>query len=243
MESPVTNLGPSSKSLQVRSMFAEIAPRYDFLNHALSLNIDRHWRRLVIKQVSRLLNRPGSLALDLCCGTADLSMELGAMGSTIGVDFCRPMLDLGKKKVQRAGLPIELIEGDALNIPLADAAFDVVTIAFGLRNLDGTLAGLREIYRVLKKNGRCAVLEFSRPQLPLFRGLFNFYFTRVLPHIGNAVSGSSFAYQYLPESVQSFPDQKELAGLMQSVGFSGVKYYNLFGGVAALHVGDKQDIN
>jgi demethylmenaquinone methyltransferase / 2-methoxy-6-polyprenyl-1,4-benzoquinol methylase len=243
MESPVRNLGPSSKALEVRSMFAEIAPRYDFLNHALSLNIDRRWRRLVIKQVSRLLNRPGALALDLCCGTADLSMELGAIGSTIGVDFCRPMLDLGKKKVQRAELPIELIEGDALNIPLADASFDVVTIAFGLRNLDGTLAGLREIHRVLKGNGRCVVLEFSRPQLPLFRGLFNFYFTRVLPHIGNAVSGSSFAYKYLPESVQSFPDQNELAGLMQSVGFSGVKYYNLFGGVAALHVGDKQDIN
>jgi demethylmenaquinone methyltransferase/2-methoxy-6-polyprenyl-1,4-benzoquinol methylase len=241
MESPVSNLGSGSKALQVRSMFAEIAPRYDFLNHALSLNIDRRWRRLVIHQVSGLLNRPGALALDLCCGTADLTMELGAIGSTIGVDFCRPMLDLGKKKVQRAELPIELIEGDALKIPLADVSFDVVTVAFGLRNLDGTLAGLREIHRVLKANGRCVVLEFSRPQLPLFRGLFNFYFTRVLPRIGNAVSGSSFAYKYLPESVQSFPDQNELAGLMQSVGFSGVKYYNLFGGVAALHVGDKQD--
>jgi demethylmenaquinone methyltransferase / 2-methoxy-6-polyprenyl-1,4-benzoquinol methylase len=240
MESPASNLGPGSKALRVRSMFAEIAPRYDFLNHALSLNIDKRWRRLVIRQVARYLKRPGALALDLCCGTADLSIELGALGATtVGVDFCRPMLDLGKKKVQRSNLVVELIEGDALNLPVGDSVFDVVTIAFGLRNLDGTLAGLREIHRVLKDKGRCVVLEFSRPQLPLFRGLFHFYLTRVLPRIGNAVSGSSFAYKYLPESVQTFPDQKELASLMESVGFSDVRYYNLFGGVASLHIGDK----
>jgi demethylmenaquinone methyltransferase / 2-methoxy-6-polyprenyl-1,4-benzoquinol methylase len=241
MEAPARDLAPGSKALRVRSMFAEIAPRYDFLNHALSLNVDKRWRRLVIREVAEHLNRPGALALDLCCGTADLSMELGAIGATVGVDFCRPMLDLGKKKVQRSDLPIELIEGDALNLPVADSAFDVVTIAFGLRNLDGTLNGLREVFRVLKNKGRCVVLEFSRPQLPVFRGLFNFYFTKVLPHIGNAVSGSTFAYQYLPESVQTFPDQNELAGLMESVGFLGVRYYNLFGGVASLHVGDRQD--
>lgn len=239
MESPASNLGPSTKALRVRSMFAEIAPRYDFLNHALSLNIDKRWRKLVIQQVARYLNRPGALALDLCCGTADLSIELGAIGPTVGVDFCRPMLDLGKKKVQHSNLEVDLIEGDALNLPVEGSVFDVVTIAFGLRNLDGTLAGLREIYRVLKDEGRCVVLEFSRPQLPVFRGLFHFYFTRVLPRIGNAVSGSSFAYKYLPESVQTFPDQKELAGLMESVGFSDVRYYNLFGGVASLHIGDK----
>jgi demethylmenaquinone methyltransferase/2-methoxy-6-polyprenyl-1,4-benzoquinol methylase len=151
------------------------------------------------------------------------------------------MLDLGKKKLEHSDLQIELIEGDALNLPIADSAFDVVTIAFGLRNLDGTLAGLQEIHRVLKNKGRCVVLEFSRPRLPVFRGLFHFYFTKVLPRIGNAVSGSRFAYTYLPESVQAFPDQNKLANLMESVGFSGVKYYNLFGGVASLHVGDKRD--
>jgi len=220
-------------------MFAEIAPRYDLLNHALSLNIDKRWRRLVIKEVADRLRRPGAVALDLCCGTAELSLELGALAPTFGVDFCHPMLELGIKKVRQAELPIELIEGDALRVPFADSIFDVVTVAFGLRNVDGTKAGLREIYRLLKPGGRCVVLEFSRPQLPIFRSLFHFYFRRILPRIGNAVSGSSFAYQYLPDSVQSFPDQKELAALMQAVGFSGVRYYNLFGGVASLHLGDK----
>lgn len=239
METQASNLSPGDKAAQVRLMFAEIAPRYDFLNHALSLNIDKRWRRLVIKQIADRLSRPGAVALDLCCGTADLSLELGALAPTYGVDFCHPMLELGLKKVRQAALPIELIEGDALSVPFTDSMFDVVTVAFGLRNVDGTAAGLREIHRLLKSGGRCVVLEFSRPQLPIFRSLFHFYFTRLLPRIGNAVSGSSSAYQYLPDSVQAFPDQKELAGLMQAVGFSDVRYYNLFGGVASLHVGDK----
>jgi demethylmenaquinone methyltransferase / 2-methoxy-6-polyprenyl-1,4-benzoquinol methylase len=239
MESQASNLGPGGKAARVRSMFAEIAPRYDFLNHALSLNIDKRWRRLVIKRVVDLLQRPGALALDLCCGTADLSIELGALAQTFGVDFCHPMLQIGIKKVRRAALPIELIEGDALNVPFADSMFDVVTVAFGLRNVDEPESGLREIYRLLKPGGRCVVLEFSHPQLPVFRNLFHFYFTRLLPRIGKAVSGSSSAYQYLPDSVQAFPGQRELAALMQTVGFSDVRYYNLFGGVASLHRGDK----
>ena len=238
MESPVSNLGPT-KAARVRSMFAEIAPRYDFLNHALSLNIDRRWRKQVVKRVADRLQHPNALALDLCCGTADLSLELGTIATTFGVDFCHPMLQIGMKKVSRSGLPIDLIEGDALNVPFADSAFDVVTVAFGLRNVDEPESGLREIYRLLKPGGRCAVLEFSHPQLPVFRSLFHFYFTRLLPRIGRAVSGSTFAYQYLPDSVQAFPAQRELAKMMQTVGFSDVRYYNLFGGVASLHRGDK----
>ena len=239
MDIDATNLGFSSKASRVRSMFAEIAPRYDFLNHALSLNVDRRWRRFVISKVADRLQQPGAVALDLCCGTADLSIELGALAPTFGVDFCHPMLQLGIEKARRAGRAIELVEGDALGVPFADSMFDVVTIAFGLRNLDGFEAGLREIHRLLKPGGRSAVLEFSRPQLPVFRSMFHFYFTRVLPRIGTAVSGSSFAYQYLPESVQLFPDQKQLAVLMQAVGFSEVRYYNLFGGVVSLHLGEK----
>src|ERR1041384_1370961 len=144
-----------------------------------------------------------------------------------------------RRKVRGSQLPIDLVEGDALRVPFADSSFDVITVAFGLRNLDGTEAGLCEIYRLLKPGGRGAVLEFSRPTIPVFRNLFHFYFTRLLPRIGNAVSGSRFAYQYLPESVKAFPNQERLATIMSAVGFSGVRYYNLFGGVACLHLGNK----
>jgi demethylmenaquinone methyltransferase/2-methoxy-6-polyprenyl-1,4-benzoquinol methylase len=238
METRASNFDPGTKAAQVRSMFAEIAPRYDFLNHALSLNVDKRWRRFVINKLRDLL-RPGAVALDLCCGTAELSLELGSLVPTYGVDFCHPMLQLGLNKIRNSPNSIELIEGDALSAPFRDSSFDVVTIAFGLRNLDGVEAGLREIHRLLRSGGRGAVLEFSQPQVPLFRNLFQFYFTRLLPRIGNVVSGSSFAYQYLSDSVQSFPDQRTLAAHMRAVGFSEVKYYNLFGGVACLHLGDK----
>lgn len=239
MQINTSETGPGEKAAQVRSMFAEIAPRYDFLNHTLSLHIDKRWRRFVIKKVGDKLSEPGSTALDLCCGTADLALELGALAPTIGVDFCHPMLERGVEKVRGSQLPIDLVEGDALRVPFADSSFDVITVAFGLRNLDGTEAGLCEIYRLLKPGGRGAVLEFSRPTIPVFRNLFHFYFTRLLPRIGNAVSGSRFAYQYLPESVKAFPNQERLATIMSAVGFSGVRYYNLFGGVACLHLGNK----
>ena len=235
-----TSVGVNDKAARVRSMFAEIAPRYDFLNHALSLNIDRRWRRFVVKKVADRLRRPGAIALDLCCGTADLSLKLSALAPTIGLDYCHPMLELGAKKIRRERRSAELVEADALNVPFADGMFDVVTIAFGLRNLEEPEAGLREIYRLLRPEGRAAVLEFSRPKIPIFRDLYHFYFTRLLPRIGKAISGSSYAYRYLPDSVLAFPDQRELVSLMQAVGFSDVRYYNLFGGVASLHIGDRQ---
>lgn len=233
------NLEPTGKAARVRQMFAEIAPRYDFLNHALSLNIDRRWRRFVVSCVADLLRRPRALALDLCCGTGDLAIELGRLGETCGVDFCHPMLRISLPKVSGSANAVSIVEADALSAPFADASFEVVTVAFGLRNLESVEGGLEEIYRLLKPGGRAAVLEFSRPVLPVFRQLFQFYFLKILPRIGNAISGSSFAYQYLPESVRAFPDQQRLAAHMRAVGFSGVTYYNLFGGVAAVHVGDK----
>ncbi|HJQ69357.1 MAG TPA: bifunctional demethylmenaquinone methyltransferase/2-methoxy-6-polyprenyl-1,4-benzoquinol methylase UbiE [Blastocatellia bacterium] len=239
MDSKADILDRQGKAAEVRAMFSEIAPRYDFLNHALSLNVDKRWRRFVIKKVQQQLSRPGAVAVDLCCGTADLAIELGEIAPTVGIDFCRPMLKVGQGKLRNANLPIELVEGDALNVPVRDGSVDVVTVAFGLRNLESVEAGLKEIYRLLRPGGRAAVLEFSRPQLPIFSSVFQFYFTKILPRIGNAISGSRFAYQYLPESVMRFPDQQALARMMQSFGFSDVRYYNLFGGVAALHIGDK----
>jgi demethylmenaquinone methyltransferase / 2-methoxy-6-polyprenyl-1,4-benzoquinol methylase len=240
MDIQVQERKASGKSAAVREMFGQIAPRYDFLNHALSLNIDKRWRRFVIRKVAETLRKPGAEALDLCCGTADLSIELGALVPTIGIDFCHPMLKIGLDKVRASKLPINLAEGDALHVPLADESFDVVTMAFGLRNLESVEGGLQEIYRLVKSGGRGAILEFSHPQIPIFKHLFQFYFMKVLPAIGNAISGSNFAYQYLPNSVQQFPDQKRLGNLMKLVGFSNVEYYNLFGGVAALHLGDKR---
>ena len=239
MDSDPLNLDPQAKAARVRAMFAEIAPRYDFLNHALSMNVDRRWRRFVVSRVAERLRHREALALDLCCGTGDLSLELGRLAETCGLDFCHPMLKISLPKVQASPRAVSIIEGDALCVPFADATFDVVTMAFGLRNLASVEGGLGEVLRLLKPGGRAAVLEFSRPVLPVFRHLFQFYFMKILPRVGNAVSGSSFAYQYLPESVRQFPDQQRLAAMMRAVGFSPVNYYNLFGGVAAVHVGDK----
>jgi demethylmenaquinone methyltransferase/2-methoxy-6-polyprenyl-1,4-benzoquinol methylase len=239
MDSENVNLESAGKAARVRAMFAEIAPRYDLLNHALSLNIDKRWRRFVVSKVADRLQHPQALALDLCCGTGDLALELGRLVETCALDFCHPMLKIGLRKAGASAKAISILEGDALSAPFAGASFDVVTMAFGLRNLESVEGGLKEVLRLLKPRGRGAILEFSRPVLPVFRQLFQFYFMNILPRIGNAVSGSSFAYQYLPESVRQFPDQQRLAAMMRTVGFSCVTYYNLFGGVAALHLGDK----
>lgn len=221
-------------------MFAEIAPSYDRLNHLLSINIDRLWRRFTVNKLKDALARTGAVALDLCCGTADLTLELEKHARVIGCDFCHPMLVIGNGKiVARQARRAALFEGDALRLPFADASFDVVTIAFGLRNLEHVEGGLAEILRVLKPGGRAAALEFSRPVIPIFRQAFEFYFYNILPRIGSLVSGSDCAYHYLPASVRAFPDQKRLAEMMREVGYTNVRYHNLTGGIAALHLGER----
>lgn len=221
-------------------MFAEIAPSYDRLNHLLSINIDKVWRRFTVKKLKDVLDRPGAIALDLCCGTADLTLELAPHARVIGCDFCHPMLVIGNEKIaaQEARNAV-LAEGDALHLPFADQSFDVVTVAFGLRNLENVEGGLAEIFRVLKPGGRAAVLEFSQPIVPIFRQLFEFYFHNILPRIGGLLSGSKAAYTYLPKSVSNFPPQKRLAEMMRSVGYTKVRYHNLSGGIAALHLGER----
>ncbi len=221
---------------RVREMFARIARRYDLLNHLLSVNADRRWRRRVTERLHGLVP-PGARVLDVACGTADLSIGLfGAAGArVIGLDFCRPMLELATAKAPQ----IPFIEGDALRAPFADGSFDAVTIAFGLRNLSSAEEGLKELFRLLKPGGWVAVLEFSRPRFPGFRRIFDFYFNRLLPRVGGLVSGSRSAYQYLPDSVARFPDQRQLATLMRKTGFEEVEFENLTGGIAALHVGKR----
>lgn len=229
-------------SRAVREMFGGIAKRYDLLNHVLSVNIDKRWRRLVRRKLSDILARPGALVLDVACGTGDLSNELqhDSAAKVIGTDFCRPMLDIAAQKNEKNHTAIPYVEGDAMALPFASETFDAVTIAFGLRNLSNFADGLKELRRVLKPGGRLAVLEFSAPVVPGFRQAFQFYFSHVLPRIGGAVSGSRGAYEYLPNSVSKFPDQKRLVKMMEETGFSGVEYQNLTGGIAAIHVGSRK---
>ena len=224
---------------RVREMFATIAVRYDLLNHLLSGNIDKRWRRLVAKTLVATLSRSDARVLDVACGTGDLSLTLFESGQAriVGIDFCRPMLAIAASKAGRSGFSVPFVEGDALDLPFDDGLFEAATIAFGLRNLSSLEAGFKELLRVLKPGGRVVVLEFSKPGTPVLRSLFRVYFTKLLPLFGGLISGSKSAYQYLPESVSQFPDQAELARLMTQVGFEEVTFQNLTGGIAALHSG------
>jgi len=223
---------------RVRQMFSTIAGRYDFLNHVLSGNVDKRWRRIVATRVRDRLPSSSACVLDVACGTGDLSLTLFEItgAGVVGTDFCRPMLDIAAGKTSGR---IRLIEGDALDLPFRDGTFDAATIAFGLRNLSNVESGLAELSRVLKPGGWVAVLEFSRPANAILRPLFNLYFRRVLPLMGGLVSGSLSAYTYLPASVQKFPDQSQLSLLMEQAGFVQVRYENLSGGIAALHLGKR----
>lgn len=237
MSKNIVTLNGEEKAKQVRKLFTDIAPYYDLLNHLCSVNIDKRWRRLTVSKLVDVLAKPNAKALDICCGTADLCIELVQKAPTVGVDFCHQMLVIGNKKVK--GQQITLVEGDAMSLPFADNGFEAITCAFGLRNLADTKLGLAEFYRLLKPGGRVAILELSHPVIPIFREIFLFYFNRVLPLIGGAISGSLNAYSYLPASVAKFPNQKRLAEMMQEVGYKNVNYINLTGGIAALHLGDK----
>ena len=226
----------------VREMFSGIATKYDFLNHFLSVNIDKKWRRLVSKKLKSVLDDQNALVLDVACGTGDLSLELqkNAKAKVIGTDFCRPMLAVAFDKNVRAETKIPYLEADGMNLSFADETFDAVTIAFGLRNFSNWQNGLTELRRILKTGGKLAILEFSTPLVPGFRQAFQFYFSNVLPRIGGMVSGSRGAYEYLPDSVSRFPDQKNLVKMVQETGFSDVEYKNLTGGIAALHIGTRK---
>src|SRR5713226_2206218 len=229
-------LGPDSRRIQ--QMFAGIAPRYDFLNHFLSISVDRHWRRLAAAKVRDLAGVSPELCLDACCGTGDLAIALDRSMKTqvIASDFCHPMLT---RAAQKAAGRVSAIEADALELPFTNASFDVVTMAFGLRNLQDRSSGLNEIHRLLKPGGAAVILEFSKPVVPVFRQIFEFYFSNVLPVVGSVVSGDSKAYRYLHDSVRVFPNQQQLLEMMRNAGFVEGGYQNISGGIAALHWGKK----
>lgn len=226
------------KRKYVRKMFNSIFERYDFLNHLLSAGVDKRWRRKAII-FSNL--KEGEWFLDLACGTGDLSVEASKLkpGKIVGVDFAEKMLEEFVRKKQKLNLDeiIEIVQGDAEKLPFTDGTFDVVSVAFGVRNFGDIGAGLREMRRVLKANGRAAVLEFSKPNGAIFKSLYFFYFKRILPLIGRIFSPYGKAYNYLPESVSIFPDGKDFEEEMVKAGFHEVKSIPLTFGIATVYVG------
>ena len=228
------------KTEQVAEMFDNISGKYDFLNHFFSLGIDKLWRKKVLKIVKEI---PHSEILDVATGTGDLAIALSKLegSNIIGVDISNKMLDVGKEKVIKKKLSnsVELKYGDSLNLPFDDNQFDVVTVAFGVRNFENISKGLSEISRVLKENGKIIVLEFSNPKKFPTKQLFNFYSKKLMPGIGKMVSKDSRAYSYLPESVQAFPTEEKFAKIIEESGFKEATYQNVSNGIAAIHVATK----
>ena len=232
--------GGAGKRAYVRRIFSEIAPRYDLLNHVLSLNIDRGWRRAALAEL-KWQDRPDGNYLDLCAGTLDIGAMLaragGFRGMVVGADFAEPMLRKGVGKADATKLTP--VTADALALPIRDGAMDGAIVGFGIRNLADLDEGLREVRRVLSPGSRFVILEFSTPPSALVRGVFRAYSHHVLPAIGRLMSGHPTAYQYLPESVDTFPSAADLAARLTSAGFVNVRWRHLTFGVVAVHVGER----
>lgn len=244
---PVTGAAPegarseAQAAEQVREMFSSIAPRYDLLNHVLSMNVDRLWWNRTARKFTHILKNPSASVLDLCCGTGDMTFALYRHASEpkpemTGADFSAAMLDRAREK--GTGKPIEWVEADALHMPFADESFDLVTSAFGFRNLANYDAGLREIHRVLRPNGEIGILDFSEPK-GAFGHLYRFYFKNILPKIGTMISGVKGPYAYLPASVERFPEPDEMLARMKAAGFREVSWTRYTLGIAGLWRGKK----
>ena len=236
------------REARIRRMFGQIAPWYDFLNHVLSLNIDRRWRAKTARLVPPGPAEDGPI-LDLCTGTGDLALsyDRAARGAVpiIGADFCHEMLVWAMRKAADAGTGgrIRFVEADAQALPFPADTFQLAVVAFGLRNVTDTDRGLAEMVRVTRPGGRVAILEFSRPRNRLFGRLYSFYFRTVLPRVGQLLSRSrENAYRYLPESVLKFPDYEALVERMRSHGLTQVRYEPFTFGIATLYVGRKPPV-
>jgi len=238
-------------SRQVRQMFTQIAPRYDLLNHLLSGQLDRRWRARTARRLRPILDRADAVVLDLCCGTGDLAFALaqGRQARIIGADFSHAMLVHARQKsgalrssserMATDGGPLPFLEADALRLPFPENSFDLITTAFGFRNLANYESGLREIQRVLKPGGSVAILEFTEPPAGLVGNFYRFYFRNILPRLGGLISGDSSAYAYLPRSVSRFFRPSELATLMANVGYASPTFEVWTFGTVALHTASK----
>src|SRR5437588_883274 len=248
---PEGAVSEADASKKIREMFTQIAPRYDLLNHLLSFELDRLWPARAVKRLRPILERPDALVLDLCCGTGDLALALSHAGKAriLGADFAHTMLvrAIAKSSAQFApnssnpATPMPFFEADALRLPFASASFDLVTSAFGFRNLANYEAGLREMQRVLEPGGTIAILEFTEPPDGFLGDFYRWYFCKVLPRIGGLISGDRSAYTYLPRSVARFFRPPELAALMSAVGYRFVDYRVWTLGSVALHTGLQAD--
>jgi demethylmenaquinone methyltransferase / 2-methoxy-6-polyprenyl-1,4-benzoquinol methylase len=231
----------ASAARAVRDMFTSIAPRYDLLNHVLSCNVDRLWWRKTARSFASVLKQPEARVLDLCCGTGDMTFALRrqagkSAANILGVDFSHAMLRRAYAK--SAGKSLRWIEADALNLPFPDGQFDLITAAFGFRNLADYDSGLREIARLLRPNGECGILDFGEPR-GLMGKFYRIYFKHVLPAVGTVISGVKGPYAYLPASVERFPSPQEMLGRMRRAGFREVSWTPYSFGIAGLYRGKK----
>lgn len=247
---PAGVAGEEAASRWVRGMFGAIAGQYDLLNHLLSFNLDKRWRAVMVQRVADVLanRQTPPRVLDLCCGTGDVLLALESKTGTaqgasrpyvLGSDFCHPMLVEARRKIAKRGLRSPLFESDALVLPLANDSLDLITVAFGFRNLANYRHGLDEFARVLRPGGMLAILEFSQPTNRAFAALYGFFSTKVLPWVGGMISGSREAYSYLPDSIRKFPGAEDLAGQIRSAGFASVEFERMTFGAVALHVARK----
>ena len=230
-----------TKKEEVREMFDNIAPKYDLLNHTLSMSIDRVWRRRVVGEVRRA--KPGRI-LDVATGTGDLAIAMARRirdVQVLGVDLSEQMLAVARRKIEARGLDgrIVLDRGDAERLAVADASVDVATVAFGVRNFGDLGAGLRELARTIKPGGKVVILEFSRPRNRVFRALYEFYSYKILPHIGGLVSRDKRAYEYLPASVGEFPAPEEFMAMMARAGFRNCRARSQSFGIAQIYIGER----
>lgn len=236
----VTDSDNASRANAIRDMFSAIAPRYDFLNRLLSLGIDRGWRRTLTRLA---IKSETAEILDVACGTGDVCLALrqkAPAARIVGLDFSQGMLDLAEVKIEREQADVELVAASAEELPFPEKDFDLLTIAFGIRNVVDKKRALAEFYRVLRPQGRLAVLEFSQPDYAWLRTLYNFYFFNILPLIGGLFVKCS-AYRYLPDSVAKFPSRDEFVSWLKEAGFVECRYHSLTFGIATLYLAEKTD--